>query len=352
MSARQQLQALLRHNAENAALPALTPELTSKLAQRLRALPLFAHSYPFCRNMDFGGYTTWDYLDFAFRNDLTGVCLHVNDGDRSSLSRMDTAELGRFRQRLEILGLKLHLEISSTDRAEVNRAIRLADVLGVVNIRLYARHEGPLDTVIERVYADLAEVAEKANRHGLHFDYEQHEDLRAAEIARILERIGDHRVNALFDYTNSWNALEDPLDALRTLAPWVRQVHIKGGRKTVEPTGWGQVGVPQGDPADSLPGPLLLAELVALGAETPQVICFALENEVDYYAPPFRVPNEGVNPIIAYREPSSTPMPEGADLASVLRYELRWAQQQVGVTRALAQRLQILASLIDVASAT
>lgn len=347
MSAKRELEALLRLNAEDAALPALTPEFTGKLAQRLSSLPLFAHSYPFSRNMDFGGYTTWDYLDFAFRNDLTGVCLHVNDGDQSCLSRMDGNSLARFRERLETLRLQLHLEISSTSRAEIDRAIRIARELGVTNIRLYARHEGPLDEVIERIYSDLAEAADKANRFELFFDYEQHEDLKAAEIAGILTRVGDRRINALFDYTNSWNAYEEPLAALRILQPFVRQVHIKGGYKTVEPRGWGQIGVPQGDPADRLPGPLLLAELVALGAEAPQVICFALENEVDYYAPPFREPNEAANPIIAYREPSQTPVPEGADLVRVMRDELRWAQQQVGVVRGLAQRLQILASLVD-----
>src|SRR5690606_3118219 len=99
-------------------------------------------------------------------------------GDASCLSRMDDATLDRFRERLAELGLHLHLEISSTDRAEVDRVIRIARRLGVINIRLYARHEGPLDRVIERVHADLCEVAEKANRFGLHFDYEQHEDLR------------------------------------------------------------------------------------------------------------------------------------------------------------------------------
>jgi len=347
VSARGALETLLRTNAGDAVLPDLTPDLRDRLVTRLGALPLFAHSYPFVRNMDHGGFTTWDFLDFAFRNELAGVCLHLNDGGASCLAAMDGETLGRFRQRLDVLGLKLHLEISSTARAEVDRAIRIALALGVENIRLYARHEGPLVDVIERVYADLAEVADKANRHGLHFDYEQHEDLRAAEIADILTRIGDARVNALFDYTNSWNAHEEPLAALRILAPFIRQVHIKGGRKTVEPTGWGQLGVPQGDAADQLPGPLLLTELVALGTDAPQVICFALENEVDYYAPPFRGPEEGPNPVIAYREPSDTPVPEGAELARVLRDELRWAQQQVGVTRELAQRLGILLERIE-----
>jgi hypothetical protein len=347
VKAREELEALLRHNAEDAKLPELTPAFRARAAERLGRLPLFAHSYPFVRNMDYGGFTTWDYLDFAFRNDLAGVCLHVNDGEESCLSRMDEVTLHRFRERLETLNLKLHLEISSTDRAEVDRVIRLARELAVENIRLYARHEGPLDAVIERVYSDLAEVAEKANRFGLRFDYEQHEDLRADEIATILTRIGDERINALFDYTNSWNAYEEPLAALRILAPFIRQVHIKGGHKTIEANGWGQMGVPQGDPADRLPGPLLLTELAALGESRAQVICFALENEVDYYAPAFRGPDEGPNPVIAYREPSQTAVPQGAELARVMEDELRWAQQQVGVTRSLAQRLQILLSLYD-----
>src|SRR5690606_7709620 len=116
--------------------------------------------------------------------------------------------------------------------AEVDEAVRLARALNLGNIRLYARHRGRLDQVIERIYADLSEVADKANAYGLHFDYEQHEDLRASEIAEILLRINDRRINALFDYTNSWNAYEEPLDALRILAPFIRQVHLKGGKKT------------------------------------------------------------------------------------------------------------------------
>ena len=201
--------------------------------------------------------------------------------------------------------------------------------LGVTNIRVYARYEGRLSAVIEQVYADMSYAADVANRHDLHIDYEQHEDLRAAEIAGILTRIGDPRINALFDYTNSLNAHEEPLAALRILAPFIRQVHIKGGRKVVEGRGWGQLGVEQGSADDTLPGNRMLYELLMLGETVPQVVCFALEQEVGYYAPPFRLEGEEADPLIMFREPSDTPLDPDKPLARHLLDEQRWAARQV-----------------------
>jgi sugar phosphate isomerase/epimerase len=341
------MQAFLARNAAGCT-PSRKPDkaVAEKLLARTENLPLFAHSYPFIRNMDHGGFSPRHLAEFASSNDLAGICLHINDGGSTALSRMSRDRLDAYAGFLAGLGLKLHIEISSTASAEVDQAVALAKALGVANIRFYARHQGPLDRVIELVYADLCHAAEQANRYDLYFDYEQHEDLKAAEIAGLLQRVGDGRLNALFDYTNSWNAYEEPLQALPILAPWVRQVHIKGGRKTLEDGGWGQQGVAQGSAEDDLPSALLLYELLLLGEHQPQVICFALENEVGYYAPPFRRAGEGANPDIAYREPSETIVDTTQPLDRLLLDERRWAQQQVGVNRAIVAELRSLATAI------
>lgn len=326
--------------------PRPTLDQAAKLSARTAHVPLFAHSYPFILNMDHAGFTPADLAEFANRNELSGLCLHIADGGDSSVSRMTAAELEAFRRLLAELGLALHLEISSTERQEIGLAADLAAELGVENIRLYARHSGPLSAVLEAVYADLAYAAELANARDLHFDYEQHEDLRAAEIAGLVQRVGDARLNVLFDFANSWNAFEEPLDALHTLRPWIRQVHLKGARKTVSHAGWGQEGVPQGSADDQVPTARLLHELLLLGETRPQVIAFALENEVGYIAPPFRGPHEPADPFISPRPPSQTPPPADADLAGRLRDERRWAQQQVTVTRLLLAELRMLAEQV------
>lgn len=315
-------------------VPTLDKASASKLLGRTANVPFFAHSYTFYHNM-IHGFTPHHLARFAYEHDLHGLCLHISDGDALNVRRMNPSELDGFRGLLEELGLQLHLEISSTDRKEVDTVIACARSLGVRNIRLYARHEGALSAVIAKVYADLAYACERANKYDLYFDYEQHEDLRAAEIAGILARLDDSRMNALFDYSNSLNAYEEPLAALHILAPYIRQAHIKGARKTIEGDGWGQLGVPQGAPEDELPGARMLYDLLMLGDAKPQMICFALEQEVDYYAPAFRRASDPADPVIQYREPSDTPVDRSKSRERLLSDERRWAVQQIGWNRDL-----------------
>jgi len=323
--------------------PPLDAKHAARLLERTANVPFFAHSYSFYRSMEHG-FAPRDLMDFVYTHDLHGACLHLNDGGETSVGKMSGKDRETFRRQLEDLGLALHLEISSTERREIDRAIDCATALGVRNIRLYARHQGTLREVMDLVYADLAYACELANRLDLHFDYEQHEDLKAAEIAAILERLRDRRMNALFDYSNSLNAYEEPLAALHILAPFIRQAHIKGARKTIEGEGWGQIGVPQGCAEDELPGARMLHDLLMLGDGKPQVICFALEQEVDYYAPAFRLRNEPDDPVIRYREPSETPPDKSKSTGRLIADERRWAIQQLTWNRALIATFRELAS--------
>jgi sugar phosphate isomerase/epimerase len=348
MTADARFRALLGVNADGAPpLPPLDAALARRILERTEHVPFFAHSYTLIHNQDYGTATTRDLLEFAYVHGLSGLCLHLNDGGKSAVGRMTGPEREAFRAHYQSLGLRLHLEISATDKAEVDRAVGCALDLGVTNIRVYARYEGSLSTVIEKIYADMSYAAECANRHALNIDYEQHEDLKAAEIAGVLARIGDPRINALFDYTNSLNAHEEPLEALRILAPYIRQAHIKGGRKIVEGRGWGQLGVTQGGPDDTLPGNRMLYELLMLGETSPQVVCFALEQEVGYYAPPFRLEGEEPDPLIKFREPSETPLDPSKPLTRHLLDEQRWAVDQIAWNRGVVATLrEICASAV------
>jgi hypothetical protein len=139
------------------------------------------------------------------------------------------------------------------------------------------------------------------------------------------------------------NAAEQPMDALRTLSPWIKQAHLKGARIVPEGPGNGHRGVLQGSPEDDLPGPRMLFELLMLGEEEPQVIALALEQENHYHAPMFRHHAEPADPFIPYREMSETALPEGTSLQEMLEGEPRWANSQVRVVRGILQELRTLA---------
>lgn len=110
---------------------------------------------------------------------------------------MDDAGLLEFGAEAKALGLDVHLEISSTEKADIDEVVRIALILGVRNIRTYSRYEGFLSEVLGRVDEDLLYLAELADAHDLQFYFEQHEELKSGEIAAALQKINHPRLHAL-----------------------------------------------------------------------------------------------------------------------------------------------------------
>ena len=72
---------------------------------------------------------------------------------------------------------------------------------------------------------DLRAAAARAQKRGITLALENHADLRAAEIAELVERVDGLAV--CFDTANALRVGDDPLEAARLLAPWTRLVHLK-----------------------------------------------------------------------------------------------------------------------------
>lgn len=337
---------LLDNKTKGAAAPVLlTRELATRLIERIDQVRLFAHAYPLLTNLTHGRLTPFDLLDFAYRHELKGLSLHMLDGEHNSLSQMNAGQLRAFADKARQLELEVHLEISSTLKPDVDAVIAVANAIGTRNIRVYSRYEGTLSQVMDTIAGDLHYLGQQADLHNLNFDFEQHEELKSDEIARLLKQANHPRLHALFDFGNMINACEQPLEALANLAPHIRQVHLKGVRVVPEAQGFGHYGVLQGSAEDDLPSPRMVYELLMLGEHRPQVIAFILEQENHYIAPAFRQSNESADPFIAYREMSDTPLPAGFTLEQMLAGEQRWANNQVSYVKGLLAELRTLAEL-------
>lgn len=334
---------LINVNVNNAEPILFDSAVARKLCNRIERIRLHAHSYSFIHNLTYGSFRPADVLEFAYQNELHGLNIHVDDGGEHSLSHSTPEELEQFKTYAQRLNLAVHLEISNTRKADVDRIIQIARKLGVGNIRVYSRYEGTLSQVLEQTVADLMYMVEQADRYDLYFDFEQHEEFKSAEIVQMIEEVDHPRINALFDFTNMINAYETPLSALSIMAPYIRQVHLKGAKILKEEKGYGQVGVVQGSADDEMPYARMLYELLMLGEIKPQVICFVLEQEVKYYSPAYRRSDEGENPFIPYKDPSETPFDE-KDADRILLNERRWASNQVFFIKNLLAEMRCLAS--------
>jgi len=329
----------LNINLPKTELIVLDAAIARKLLCRIDSIRLHAHTYSFTHNLNHGSRKPIHALEFAYQHKFRGLNIHVDDGGEYSLNRSSSKQLAQFKTSVRHLHLIVYLETSSTEQANIDQVIQKARSLGIDNIRVYSRYEGKLSQVMALTVADLVYMAEQADRYNLYFDFEQHEEFKSTEIVQMLIEVDHPRIRALFDFTNMINAYEQPLSALKTMAPYVRQVRLKGAKIINEGNGYGQVGVIQGSVEDEMSYARMLYELLMLGETEPQVICFALEQEVNYYSPDYRYADESDNPFIPYKEPSQTPF-DAADAQMVLLNEMRWATNQVNFIKSWLAELR------------
>lgn len=300
------------------------------LAERARNIPLYLHAYAFHLNMRYERILPGDLLDLARQHHLQGVKIHVEDGESQSLRMMSDRQLLDFRKKAADYALDIHIETSASDKETLDEAIRLALATGASSVRFYPRYEGYLKDVMEKISKDIKYLSQ-FDDCGLSFTIEQHEDLKGEELVSLVEHSGMKNLSILFDFGNMINANEKPLDALKVMAPYITQVHVKDAKIIKDGSGWAHEACRSGH--GDLPMEEMLRVLLLLGEDRPQVIAFGLEEEVDYFAPAFRFDDEGENPWIPWRSASFTPLPGKDKVDQRLALESEHAIEQINYIR-------------------
>lgn len=309
----------------------------TKILQRADNIPLYLHAYAFHLNMRVEKILPENLLDIASQHQLKGVKVHVLDGESQSLSCANDERLQQFGEKARRLGLDIHIETSASDAKTIDQAVAIAIKSGATSIRFYPRYEGHLDVVLAQIRQDIHYIKENYQHSGLTFTLEQHEDLKGHELVKLVNDADFPQLSLLFDFANMINANEEPLPALAAMASNVTQVHIKDALIVREANGLGHKACISGQ--GDLPFKELLFQLVCLGEDKPQVIAYGLEEEVDYYAPPFRFQHEDNNPWIPWREMSETPLPN-KELDVRLEKEFNDALNQIAYVRNILQKLK------------
>lgn len=149
------------------------------------------------------------------------------------------------------------------NRKNIAATATLASQMG---LELVTFHAGFLphdesDPAFAKLLARLVEVADLFNQVRITLGLETGQET-APVLVQLLQKLGRNNVGVNFDPANM--ILYDkgnPIEALRTLGPWIRQVHIKDAVRTKVPGTWGQE-VPAG--SGQVDWPAFFASLKAL----------------------------------------------------------------------------------------
>ena len=180
--------------------------------------------------------SVWDFLERARELGVQGVSL-----ESCFLSWEDTGFMARLRDALDAAGLErvwawghpngLHSGARPEEAASLRQHIGIARSLGARVMRVCggSRHTRPTDWAAHRdaLLELLRPLAEEAGRQGVVLAMENHIDLRADEMAELVQRVDSPWFGVCLDTANNLRLFEDPVRVARTLAPYARATHVK-----------------------------------------------------------------------------------------------------------------------------
>jgi len=128
------------------------------------------------------------------------------------------------------------------NRANIRATVALAQQL---QLRLVTFHAGFLpheesDPAFKKMVQRLVETADAFKTANITLGLETGQETASA-LVQLLQKLNRSNVGVNFDPANMiLYDKGDPIEALRKLGPWIRQVHIKDARRTKVPGTWGE----------------------------------------------------------------------------------------------------------------
>jgi sugar phosphate isomerase/epimerase len=231
----------------------------------------------------------------------------------------DPEVIRKFRQRLEgysmnlICDPRLPRQESEVEAFETQvRAFKEAGAVAFHAAMTGRRYEDfdsldPFKRMFEQCQKAVTMAEPVLRKHRIKLGIENHKGWRSAEQAAWLRRLGSEWIGVCLDFGNNISLCEDPMDTVRTLAPYTFFAHIKDVAVEEYPDGFLLSEVPFGE------GLLDLGQIIQILRKTDPNMIFNLEMIT---RDPLQVP-VFTTKYWATFDDSYSPLP-GRDLAKVL----------------------------------
>lgn len=203
--------------------------------------------------------STLDLMDLVVDLDLEGI--HLDDGVLETLDTGFLTEIGR-EARLRDLYLEYNFSMDLGGlgigiQHDLFEALETAQALGADIVKVSMDLKRPKPVTASRFHPDivrqmqafaalLKKAAPRAVNAGIRIAVENHCDSFSEEILWLLDQVDHPAVGACIDTVNALHVGEDPMQAIRNLAPRAFTNHFRDDAIVFERWGYRLVGTPVG----------------------------------------------------------------------------------------------------------
>jgi sugar phosphate isomerase/epimerase len=215
-------------------------------------LALFSYSY----HLSFGAHDVFkpakpmdlfQFIDACADMGLDGVQI-----DAVHLKSQDSGYLDVIKASADARGMYLEYGITGIEKDDLLYHLDIARRLGANVMRTYIGFN-PRDKRVDvaqetsRAEGALNAVKDIARQYGIKIAVENHCDLTTGELLSLIQRIDSPSVGVCVDLGNFMIHLENPVESVRRLAPYIVNTHFKDYAFSMENWGFKAFGVPLGE---------------------------------------------------------------------------------------------------------
>ena len=162
------------------------------------------------------------------------------------LESFEDEYLERVKQEIQKYNLFAEIDTNGTEPEHLTKVIEVAHKIGADVIRTYCCR-GVYDVkYLEKAPGDIKQIVPLLKKYRIKLAVENHEEETTAEVIKIIEEVNSPWVGAHCDIGNGMMAWEDPVEAVRRLAPYAFTTHFKDHTVIKDGDEYKVCGVPAG----------------------------------------------------------------------------------------------------------
>ena len=143
------------------------------------------------------------------------------------LESFEPEYLERVKKEIQKYGLFAEIDTNGTDPKHLAKVIEVAHKIGADVIRTYCCFGVYDPAILEKAPEDIKQIVPLLTKYRIKLAVENHEEETTDEVIKIIEEVNSPWVGAHCDIGNGMMAWEDPVEAVKKLAPYAFTTHFK-----------------------------------------------------------------------------------------------------------------------------
>ncbi|WP_152393829.1 sugar phosphate isomerase/epimerase family protein [Paenibacillus guangzhouensis] len=162
---------------------------------------------------------------------LDGVMINIvkwpNLPGWGTLASFEPEYLARVKAEIQKYGFFAEIDTNGTDPARLEQVIEVAHSIGADIIRTYVCMGTYDEDRMNQAPDNIRQIVPLLQKYRIKLALENHEEELSSEVIRMIDEVDSPWVRAHCDVGNAMMAWEDPVHAVRKLAPYAVTTHFK-----------------------------------------------------------------------------------------------------------------------------